>query len=104
MKTYPSHWKIRAKSRNFKVEDMWVKMFKCEWIDCTRNACEIHHIECSYRGNKKRNEKPEQLIWLCKIHHDWIHAHNTFENRNMVLSFTKHHAENNDADILGDVS
>ena len=68
---------------------MWIKPFRCEWLDCHTYACDIHHIQCSYRWDKSKHEKPNELIALCQIHHVWIHKHNNFENRNNLLDFTK---------------
>ena len=86
---YPNHWYIRAKSRGYNVEDMTEMHFFCEIPWCNKYASEIHHIECSYRGSKKRHEAPNQLIALCKYHHDRIHSYNDFENRQRLLFIVK---------------
>lgn len=83
----PQHRINWAVSRNYNVNDMYTKKFKCErpWCNCV--ASSIHHILCSYRG--KRNDNPENLIALCLKHHEWVHNHNTFDNREKLLSITK---------------
>lgn len=79
-----SHVKIRFDSRK---KDVFGQSHRCELQStscCTRFIEDIHHIECSYRGKRKRNEKPEDLIWVCRWCHNWIHKNNNFSTREML--------------------
>ena len=52
----------------------------CEYCKI-RKASQIHHIECSYHWNKKRNEEWHQLLAVCFHCHEEIHSHNNFDTR-----------------------
>lgn len=88
--TLPSHRINRATSRWYKPESMLTNKYVCERPEwCNKTASEIHHIVSSYRGSKKRNEEWYQLVALCIDHHIYIHNHNNFNNRTMLLESNK---------------
>lgn len=49
----------------------------CE-ICGSNQAIDIHHIESR---RYKDSDNIKNLIALCRKHHTWIHANNTFENK-----------------------
>ena len=96
----PQHRINWAESRWYKVDNMTKMKFWCEHPErCNKTASSIHHIKSSYRG--KRDDSPENLIALCIYHHEYIHNHNNYDNRQMLLDHTKQY-ENKNADINTD--
>lgn len=86
-KSLPKHRINRAISRWVDPNKMLTRRFRCEDEKCRRTASSIHHIKSSYRW--KRDDSPENLIALCIKHHDRIHAHSTFDNRQIYLDRAK---------------
>jgi len=42
----------------------------CEIIFCYNNAVDIHHIDARGMGGSKTKDIPENLMALCRVHHD----------------------------------
>lgn len=64
---------------------MYTKTYKCEWENCKHNASSIHHIKSSYRWSRE-NQNAKELIGLCIFHHERIHKHSKYENRQYLLN------------------
>lgn len=50
---------------------------KCEMPDCSQRSVDIHHIVSRSKfGSKRKNERdaPDNLIALCRNHHDKAHG------------------------------
>lgn len=46
----------------------------CEWHEgCHRQATDWNEILLASRGGSRID--PENRMWLCRIHHDYFHAH-----------------------------
>lgn len=61
----------------------------CDWVVCEKcwaTAVDCHHIEGRLWDNY---DNPYNLIWLCREDHLRIHAHNTDENKQELLSIVK---------------
>lgn len=74
--------KDRYKSRKLWFDE-WTQ---CEWENCHREWVDKHHIVSSSRWKRKHEKDWSDIINLCLYHHEYIHNHNTFENRQMLLS------------------
>lgn len=73
--------KDAMQSRWYDVDD-W---FRCE--KCNGTAVEVHHIN---NGRKRHHKKDgSDLIFVCRSCHEWIHNHNTFEVKELLLSLVK---------------
>jgi len=55
----------------------------CEYCDC-KGIVDIHHIEQSFRWKRKHNKDWSDLIWLCRVCHEHVHANNNLETRAML--------------------
>ena len=47
----------------------------CDWIQCEipgcgQAACDIHHIKSRGMGGSKEKDNPENLMGLCRPHHE----------------------------------
>jgi len=69
------------KSRKKKLSDYTI----CEFEWCSNQWVDKHHINCSYRGKRKHSKDWSDIINLCLKHHERIHNHNNFDNRQMLL-------------------
>ena len=83
----PDHRVSRAKSRGHKNGNLATNIIECEIPKCSRSACAIHHIWCSYRG--ERDNSANNLIAVCYHHHELIHSRNTFDLREKLLDLVK---------------
>lgn len=75
----------RLKSRHKSPSDV----IHCEIPDCPNIATEIHHISRSMRWKRTNKSDGSDLIALCRIHHEKIHAQNTIENIENLLEIVK---------------
>lgn len=78
MQNYIKDW---LKSRDKTIEGKLICEF--EWCNC--KISDIHHILSSFRWPRKNSPDWLDLIWVCREHHNWIHSHNNFDTRQMLL-------------------
>ena len=95
MNQYHKNWN---KSRKKSIED-WNCL--CEYCRI-KIAVEIHHIGCSFRGNRDNN--PTNLLAVCRDCHNEIHSRNDFLMRSiqkskvfLILKRSWYEADNADA-------
>ena len=62
--------KVYLKSRGYATEDM----VPCEI--CWAPSVDVHHIDFKGMGGSKNKDIPENLIALCRRHHDAAHGIN----------------------------
>ena len=77
------------------VKDFYKSRHKDPWDyinceKCNKKRCDdIHHIQQSFRGKRTHSEDWSDLIWVCRDCHQEIHANNTFEMRQNLLTIVK---------------
>lgn len=75
-----NHIKLRYKTR----QGIEWKPYICE--RCMRRVwVDVHHIKSSFHWRRKEAEDWSDIILLCRPCHEWIHAHNNFDNRSKLL-------------------
>lgn len=69
----------------------------CEYINCFKVSCDIHHILSSHRWVRKHSIDGFDLISVCREHHNYIHDLNNIDTRKELLWIVKNILSNKKA-------
>ena len=62
---------------------------RCEFPVCGSKIVDVHHINSSFRGKRTNEPDWSDLIWLCRLHHEFVHNNNNYDMRQYLLDTVK---------------
>lgn len=77
------HTKIYFEYYDYGIEDF----IPCEI--CGSKAVDIHHLEAKGMGGSKTKDYIENLMALCRKHHEQCHANKDYNNKAKEIHLTK---------------